>query len=584
MTKTSLFFVLLALAPARGGGAPDEGMFLPTEVRGALYEKMRRMGLRLSPERIWRNDGPCLGRAMLKVGNAPGSLDRGIAGFGSASFVSPKGLVLTNHHVAFAALTRLSTPEHDYVEHGFVARTIADEKPCPGLAVQATTEIHEVTDRVWKGLEKDAGEAAVRDHVNRRIAEILAEAHAAGKRSCSVEAMYQGTRFFLFVYDVFRDVRMVYAPPRAIGDFGGDVDNWMWPRHSGDFTFLRVYVAPDGSRAAYDKGNVPYEPPSWLEVSTAGYGEGDFCFIMGHPGRTWRYRSSYSVRFWQEVNFPQQIRALEQMLAPLEERAKKSREDAIRLGPRIKSILNTLKNFRGQIEGLEKLHVVARRQEQERRFTEWARSDPRRAELYGDLYRRIGELYTAIRAGKLDLGQEFADRISALRRRLIRGIAEFRTDRPLYDDANMTLRLTYGTVRGYSPRDAVWYRHYTSMRGILEKHTGKPPFDAPEALLQAIQQRDWGRFGDPELDTVPVCFLSDTDITGGNSGSPVMDRDGRLIGLAFDGNYESIVSDFQYEPDITRTINVDVRFVLWCVEKLAKLDRLLEEMRLVGRR
>ena len=573
----------LMLAQTAGPAPADEGMWLPNALgQKAMKGFLARRGLKMSPSELWNPNGASLSDAMLMVGRnvGPRPDGNGIQGFGSASFVSSKGLVLTNHHVAYDAVNALSTPERNYIEEGFVASAMKDEAPCPGMALQITTSIEDVTDQVYAAVTPEMTPVEREAALRKASGEVLAAAIKAGK-TCDLKEVLFGTRYYLFHFDVLRDVRLVYAPPASIGEYGGDIDNWMWPRHTGDFTYLRAYVSPDGRRTEYDKGNVPFEPKSHLKVSLDGYAPGDFCFIMGHPGTTWRYRTSNSVSYWQDINFPNQIRFLEARKKQMLDETEGDAEKRLAIASDIKSINNTLKNFGGQIEGLKKLDVVARRRAQENALQTWIDADADRRAKYGDILPGITKLYEGVRGDRTpEFMETFGPRISSLRNRLMAAWAEFKKV-PLYADANMTLRMTFGSVKAYSPADGINYAYRTTLAGITQKHTGEEPFNAPAKQRDLIAQKDWGRYADKD-GAMPCCFLADTDITGGNSGSPIMDAHGRLIGLAFDGNYESMTSDFMFETDITRTISVDIRYVLWCTDKLAGLQRLLDEMEVEG--
>jgi len=704
-----LFVVLLGAIPFLHHPAvdADEGMWLPTSIGHDLpIETLREMGCELGPEDFWSTDGTGLNGAVLQV--CQFFPDRPPFGFGSATFVSSKGLILTNHHVAYDATAAASTPEHNYVENGFQAATFADEIPIEGQGVRLTTRFEDVTKIILEGVAEDTTFDERRKIVARNIQALVDKVEKEVHDFVEVKEMYSGRAYYLCAYDTFKDIRIVNVPPRSIGEYGGDIDNWIWPRHTGDYSYLRAYVAPDGSRAEYSKDNVPFEPKRWAKLSIAGWKPGSFCFIMGYPGRTFRFRTSYSLDYRQREYYPSQIKALKQAIARLEEQGENDEAVRLKNASEIKSLANTLKNFEGMRDGLKATHLVERKREMEARFQEWVDADPERKAKWGHILSDIAASYSAPNrqailarlfqgpvpllaaytlpmgnpspqqtegaiaaisniVGQLDLnGQrdilatavrsnlalprdqrlgafegitadnldekiaellpapldrahiaeiakmsrdelsssekpldklawrlleaipqvnraysEFGARIGALRLELSEAMAAFR-NQPEYPDANSTLRLTYGTVKGYSPRDAVEYIHYTSPRGVLEKNTGKKPFDAPEKQLELFRAKDWGRWGDPDLNTLPLDFLSDTDITGGNSGSSIMNAKGEMIGLAFDGNYEAMTSDYQFMPEITRTINVDIRYVLWSTEKIDGMRRLIEEMDIVN--
>ncbi|MCB9833083.1 MAG: S46 family peptidase [Planctomycetes bacterium] len=707
----ALVALLVLALPRFTSVSADEGMWVPPAIGKRLpMETLKKMGFELTREQLWSAGPGSLRSAFLQVGSLgeSGPLD----GYGSASFVSSKGLVVTNHHVAFDALAALSKPEENLIETGFSAATMADERPCRGLGMRITTLYEDVTERMLDGLDKDDDEATRSNVLAENKRALIAEAKEKGFKDVAVEEMLYGLAFYRVAYDTFRDIRMVHAPPRAIGEYGGDIDNWMWPRHTGDYTFLRVYVAPDGSRANYAEENVPYEPDSFLKVSLDGVTAGDFTFIMGYPGSTQRHRSSYSVEYWEDFVLPQQVDGLKSMAANLEEKGRNDEEARIASASDLKSIYNTIKNYEGKIEGLARTHLVAQKRAREMELSKWIKEDPARVAKYGDPFGELADLYAngPVRTGVLqslansgalglylnaqlaqargqvpdtaaegiadqimaqlvpegldaqrermtkafsrfwtkkdgwrpaalaglnvdetevgayvaellpaawdrskvvayltgaDVGETplaklgeslfaefreanmemrgFGAKIGDVRRRMVAAMEDW-TKAAIYPDANLTIRFTYGKVTGYSPKDAVSYDWYTTAEGIIEKNSGVEPFIAPDKVVDLVAKKDWGRYGDKRLGKMVVNFLTDNDITGGNSGSPIMNGRGELIGLAFDGNYEAMTSDYQFQPEITRTINVDIRYVLWCAEKVGGMKRLVDEMTIVAPR
>ncbi|MEE9392849.1 MAG: S46 family peptidase [Planctomycetota bacterium] len=689
----------------------DEGMWLPPELgRNLPLKRLTDMGFELERKDLWSSDAPSLKDAIVQVIDF--QPNGGVFGFGSASFVSAEGLILTNHHVAFDAIAANSNTENNYVRDGFRAATLADEKQCRGQGVRICTAFEDVTAAVLAGIKAGGDEGARRAAVSEAQKGLIEDAEKKGLRDVEVIAMYSGLRYYLVAYDTFRDLRLVYAPPRMVGEYGGDIDNWIWPRHTGDFTYLRAYVAPDGSRAGYSKDNVPYRPARHLKLATDGYQAGDFSFIMGFPGTTYRARTSWSVDYREKLLFPNQIKALGANIQALTKAGENDEEVRIRNLSQIKNLNNALKNNQGMMDGLKKFDLVAEKKAEEARFQAWVNEDAERRRKWGDLFPRFDGLYselfrtdrlrgvmnlvmtrtvlsafgvfqlsssdpngqsaerikvvtgvlknnlanlsldeqrksvagaiqpfvalpkeslpavlanadlsdlkawsalvlpTAVKAEDIDrwagldgdgaakeehplfkLGLGLAGRtkelndfiarfgaeISPMRRHLAAAWAAWKAN-PLYPDANSTLRFTFGKICGYSPQDGIEMGYVTTSRGISEKNKAKNPFDAPQAQLDLIAKKDWGRWADPELGTLVLNFLSDNDITGGNSGSAIMNGKGEMIGLAFDGNYEAMTSDFRFQADITRTINVDIRYVLWCTEKLGKMTRLLDEM------
>jgi len=695
----------------------EEGMWLLNQLKDLPWKHMQEMGLKLSPDQVYR-----LKEAVVIIDG------------GTGEFVSPTGLVLTNHHVAYQAIQRASTPEKNYLENGFLANSPEEEIPIPGYEVQITIKFDDVTKKVLSAVKEGMGPLERYQAIEKRKKELEDQAEAKNENiKANVVDMFSGMKYYLFLYKRYKDVRLVYAPPRSIGEYGGDIDNWMWPRHTGDFSFFRVYADEKGNPADYSDKNVPLKTPVYLPISTAGVKEGDFTFIMGYPGRTYRYRSSYSLSYHQNIIYPFRIDMYKTAIEILENEAKKNPDVAIKVSSRIKSLNNALKNNEGMLSGFRKLKLLEKKKEFEKEFQTYLESHPKMKEKYGEvlpgianLYRDLNNygqkqqvlisilfpqlpsaLYSAYRFAiekdkseqerdpkysqknmeriierlkvqnasyvrsadlallkafikkALDLPEasrisfidqivsgksgeeaiaaldnyvedlfrnsqfkdlesvlslfekskkeldeikdpllqfarklademlpldtrfkEFSGAITQLRPRYIQGIFEWKGSQ-LYPDANRTLRFTYGTVKGYIPRDAVIYLPKTRLAGILEKNTGEDPFNAPEKLLGLAQSMNYGDWVDSELHDVPVNFLHTTDITGGNSGSPVLNGKGELIGVAFDGNYEAMTSDYFFDPNITRTISVDSRYLLFILDKFDNAQNLINELKLV---
>jgi len=689
----------------------DEGMWPLSELqRLNLQEK----GLRMDPGLIYDPSKQSLLYAVVEVG-------------ATGSFISPDGLIITNHHVAFGSVVAASTPEKDYLKNGFLARTRAEEIPAAGRTARITESFQDVSARVLSAIKKNMSYADRTRAIEQQIKKIVAEAEQAnpGKRA-EVAEMFPGKTYWLFLYTVLRDIRLVYVPPLAIGNFGGEDDNWMWPRHTGDFTLMRAYVAPDGKPAEYSEKNVPYQPRTYLKVNPRGAREGDFVFLLGYPGRTYRHLPASYIAYEQNVRMPAVADWYEWQINLMEEMSKASREVALKHDSRIKGLANTMKNYRGKLAGLRRLNYLAQKRQEEAALQEFIQADPRRRATYGQVLPGLEKIYgdmgleyprvfvlenlrrsvilfqnamtvleAAIERQKPDLDRNAAymdrnfnqtkqrlalglrtnfylptdiaifkellkralalpeaQKIEALSRLaaaggnldeavnnlfkstrmadsdFIRSLwdkkpeeisqvddAMLRLARDLYPeykkieennrarkgqmdelqarlvdirqeflgkqfipDANGTLRLTYGRVEGYEPRDAVYYRPFTTVRGILEKTTGQEPFNTPPDLLRLISQKNFGRFINPDLDTIPVCLLYSTDTTGGNSGSPIIDADGRLVGVNFDRAWEATINDFTWSQRFSRSIGVDIRYVLWILQDLAGAGHLLEEI------
>jgi hypothetical protein len=691
----------------------QEGMWLLTQI-GQL--DLSKKGLQLTVDEIYSKEKPALYNAIVQLGG------------GTASFVSQDGLLLTNHHVAFTALQRSSSANSDFITNGFLAKTRAEEIQAPGYRARLLTGMNDVTSEIV------AAGAGISDPVERdkKINEKIQEmTDGIKKEKTDVQAvvsqMFNGRQYILFVYKVFKDVRIVYAPPLSIGNYGGETDNWMWPRHTGDFSFLRVYCAPDGTGREYNTENVPYKPKVWLKVAKSGLKEGDLTFVLGYPGFTTRYRSSTSVHWNQEYNYPFNIDNFREIIQLAEDITKNDPEGKIRVASLTKSLANAMKNYEGKVEGMKKTNFLDKKIAFEKEYIKWANSDPVRKEKFGNLLSREKEQYELIRKTKdrdnifglfqglagtqlniafqiyfiaeemekpekerrpgfdkdainevveglpnqysnyfqpfdialliralnkaaalppgqriqgLDYillnpsrtpeqfvkeayensklndqqyaaslfgksvkelkalndpfinlaaslyplseevrktGEIFSANVTDLRKQYLEALYEWKGT-GLYPDANGTMRFTWGPVKGYRPRDAVWYVPFTALQGVIEKNTGNEPFNAPPALTELYMKKDFGRWKDDVLNDVPVAFLSQCDITGGNSGSPIMNTKGEISGVVFDGNYEAMISDWQYDYALQRTISVDIRYVLFVTEKFGKAEFILAEM------
>ncbi len=702
---------------------PDEGMWLPMFVDRLNYVDMQKMGLHLTAEEIYSINNSSLKDAI--VGLSTQSKPNGY--FCTAEIVSDQGLMFTNHHCGYDIIQQHSSLEHDYLRDGFWAMEKADELPNDALTASFLIRMADVTDSIIPFLNDTMSEAKRSAKVNEISNRLKKQASEDGKYNVVVKGFFGGNEYYLFVYNVYEDVRLVGAPPSSIGKYGGDTDNWMWPRHTGDFSIFRVYTAPDGSSAKYSEENVPLKPKHYLPVSIKGVEKDDFAMIWGYPGSTNRYMTSYGVEYNMNKLAPPLIDLLGKKLEIMKEDMNASQEVRIKYASTYASTANGWKYYIGQSRGLKKLDVVTKKREIENRFTNWVDADEARKEKYGGVLNEIKEGYikTGEAIGPLlyinlglmgpgivgyartfsqyeqelkdvkdnpeapkqtakglresakehfkdynaptdqkilaglykmyahDVPQEqwpdffkeinkkykgdfdtFAaevfeksifsseDKVNAFldkpnakklakdpayklandvmgalmgaaggyqgaqtalshgKRLFIEGLREMDPDMVKYPDANSTMRLTYGTVEDYYPADAVHYDYVTHLYGVMQKEDpDNPEFVVAPKLKELFEAKDYGRYGkDGKLN---VCFLTTNDITGGNSGSPVINGNGELIGLAFDGNWEAMSGDIAFEPELQRTICVDTRYVLFIIDKYAGAHNLIEEMTIV---
>lgn len=713
MKKNFLLFLILVAGFGLKARA-DEGMWLLPLIEKMNIGKMTELGLKLSAEDIYS-----LNRASIK--DAIVIFGGGCTG----EIVSSQGLLLTNHHCGYSSIQSHSSVEHDYLKDGFWAMTREQELTNPNLSVTFLIKVEDVSLQVLANVKEGMTETERNNAISEARQAVERKAGEGTNYRATVTAFYGGNYFYLLLYERYNDVRLVGAPPSSIGKFGFDTDNWEWPRHTGDFSVFRVYTAPDGKPAPYSKNNIPLKSKHFLPVSIKDLNKGDFAMILGYPGRTYRYATSYEINEVLKISHPARvkIRGIKQdsWMADM----KADQKVNIQYASKYSGSSNYWKKYMGEKVGLEKLNVVAEKQQIENQFNKWVVADPSRKAKYGetlnliknslegrsDYYgtyiyisecvnsgcellsqnRYITSLINALKSGdskkiseaaantrtdverfykdynpptdrktmklmlklyRADVPAKFhpdfyvnivdkkfkgdidkfvddmfarsvfsdqaklnafldkpvlktlendpvyltATSINKVSGDIASNLSRYDADLTLgrrlwqaalmemapeiirYPDANSTMRLSYGSVLDYDPRDGVTYKYYTSLNGVVEKYKpGDYEFDVPQRQIDLFNKKEFGRYASPK-GYMPVCFLTNNDITGGNSGSPVLNGNGHLIGLAFDGNWEAISGDYAFEPDLQRTIVVDIRYVLWIMDIYAGAKHLVDEM------
>ena len=712
--KKIAFFIILIYSLAVMSARADEGMWLPIFIERLNYVDMQKEGLHLTAEEIYSVNHSSLKDAIIIFG-----------GGCTGEMVSDQGLVLTNHHCGYGSIQSHSTVDHDYLTDGFWAMKRSEELPNDGLKARFLVSITDVTQAVLANLKEPLSETERAARLKEIAKKLEFSATKDNQYEANVSSFYNGNEYYLFVYETFRDVRLVGAPPSSIGKFGADTDNWMWPRHTGDFSVFRVYASPQGKPADYSDQNVPLKPNHHLPVSIKGVHKDDFAMILGYPGTTDRYLTSYGINLALEITNPAIVKIRTKKLEIIKTDMDASNEVRIKYASKYAGSANYWKYYIGQSKGLKRLKVIDKKRELENRFADWLNGDKDRNLKYRDALLNLSNAYEAISATELatrynaeainrgseiisfarsyqsladelaktpaeskelnsltekllrasdkyfkdynaatdsklmaamlklyredvmvkfqpsllaeidkkykgdftayakkvfdnslfasqervnaflrnpslktlqkDIGYklmtafwENSKRIDAItevstellakgRRLFVAGLREMDPDKKFYPDANSTMRLTYGKVLDYYPADAVHYDFVTTLKGVMEKEDSTSwEFKVPLKLKQLYQQKDYGRYG--KNGEMVTCFLTDNDITGGNSGSPVMNGDGELIGLAFDGNWEAMSGNIAFEPELQRTICVDIRYVLFIIEKYAGASNIVNEM------
>ena len=714
MRYRQLLPILLFLGLVQSSLVADEGMWMPHQMK---MLNLQTQGLKMNPDDLYKEDGRGLMSAVVNLGG------------GTGSFVSKKGLILTNHHVAFGALQRASDPEHNYLQDGFLAKTFSEEIPSAGSVARVLIGYKSVTDQIINELREDMSPLERFNVIDRVKKKIVKEAESKGQDLyATIASAYSGNQYYLYIFKNIKDVRIAYAPPRDLGNFGGEIDNWMWPRHTCDFTFLRAYVSPEGLGVDYSENNVPYEPKVHFNMAKDNLKDGDFTFIMGYPGKTYRNYSTPELVLDIEL-LENSINERVEYIDFFEKASSQSEAIEIKYASMLKGLYNGLKNYRGKLEGFNKADIVNVKKELDQNYKEWAQLGNSRMDNYSQIVDKINTFYEseykafywknralrlltsyyrgpvllsqahlilriALESQKPDIERDYSyqernmprlmrriklaergydpgidkeytilrleklskqpkDRLpgfmipiiespggitawvsnafektkltnpeyrlslikkspdelkslndplidlafeienedselrvkehymnqkkSDLKKIYIKGLLEMNEGR-LASDANSSIRFTYGPVKGYSPRDAVYYEPFTTLKGVVDKDTGEFPFNVPDKIKILHEKKDFGKYAVERYGDVPACFLNTTNVTGGNSGSPTIDANGNICGLVFDMTYESVIGDYYIIPEYQRVISVDIRYVLFVTDKFSGATHLIKEL------
>ena len=713
--RSLVAFFLLLVITARA----DEGMWLPLFLQQLNEKQMKSMGMKISASDIYNINKGSLKDAIVSLG-----------GFCTGEVISEQGLILTNHHCGFDAIQNHSTLERNYIRDGFWARNKGEEIPNPGLFVTFIIRIEEVTKSALAGVTQGMTEQERQSAIDKNIAALRSGIKKEAYQDYFVRSFFEGNQYFLFVTETYKDVRLVGAPPSAIGNFGKDTDNWMWPRHTGDFSMFRIYAGTDNKPAEFSENNVPYKPKKALSISLDGMKEGDFTMVFGFPGRTTQYLHSAAVEQIVKVNDPAKIAIRDKALGVIDGFMRRDEQIKIQYAAKYASISNSWKKWQGEVLGLTSTNAVAKKKAYEAEFQKRVNANPAFKEQYAtllgdleaaylelnkyglardyytetisrieafalgsrinslagikqkngdkafkdavpktietlsELYKEYSpavdkklfevlmqkftndqpeeflapELLTLVKSYQSDFAKMADDfytnvdllnngpkvlanlkanpdlvlmandlnkanqlflqlnshyastvtkklsgiqaRVNQLQRTYMKAQMEVMKEKKFYPDANSTLRVTYGNVKGYQPRDAVKFDFYTYLDGVMDKYKpGDYEFDVPEKLRTLYKNKDFGQYG--KNGKMPVCFIAMNHTTGGNSGSPALDANGNLVGLNFDRAWEGTMSDINYDPSICRNIMVDIRYVLFIVDKYAGAGHLVQEMKLV---
>ncbi len=715
-----LFVSVLAIVflPLRNfaGTAPDEGMWLPMFLKDYNYQEMKRLGLKLTPEQLYNVNNSSLKDAIVNFGN-----------FCTAEVVSAEGLLFTNHHCGYGSVQKLSSVQNDYLKNGFWAYEKSQELACEGLTATFLIRMEDVTEQVLGKITDTTSEKSRSQFIKKAIDELVKTNSEKGRYKVEVKRFFDGNAYYMFVSEVYTDIRLVGTPPSSIGKYGGDTDNWMWPRHTGDFSIFRIYTAPDGKPAPYSKDNIPYKSKRFLSISIKGVKKNDYAMIWGYPGSTERYMTSYELKNTFEQQNATIIAAGKKIFPVMKEQMDADAQTRIGYAATYAQAMNMWKNKIGENKGLQRLDVMSQKQALEKELTDWINKDAARQQKYGNVLKNIETACNSIAASnsekalwyfqisvmgyptamaifqthfgmtsilennkkatsqdlakftataeeaykdlnvntekklleavlKMYAGlakeyqpaifedvinkkykgdihqfveeaykksiyasidnfkkftqkpnkkaldndmlaqvvvslyksyQSFASQSSdaenqlrTARRGFLAALQEMKPNQHFYPDANFTLRTTYGTVLDYQAADAVHYNYVTTLKGVMEKEDSEnDEFYVEPKLKELYKKKDFGPYA--ENGDIVVCFLTTNDITGGNSGSPVINGNGELIGLAFDGNWEAMSGDIAFEPELQRTICVDARYVLFVIDKFAGAQNIINELTIV---
>jgi len=689
----------------------DEGMFPLSEIK---HIDLQKAGLKISAQELYNPNGTSLIDAIVRVGGCTGS------------FLSAEGLIVTNHHCAFSFVQAISDVKNDYIKNGFLAQNRQQEVPAKGLVCKITASYKDVSNDVLAGTENVEGSARLK-LIAENIKRITEEENKANKDlQCEISEMFTGKTYVLFRYKLLKDVRLVYVPPVSIGSYGGELDNWVWPRHSGDFAFLRAYVAPDGSAAEYNEKNVPYKPVQYLKVNAKGVNEDDFVFILGYPGRTYRHQPAGFYEYHQKYLLSYISNLFDWQINYMEQLGKKDYALNIKYAAKIKSLANTTKNFKGKLQGFERANLTAKKREEEKQLQNFITSNKDLAAKYGNVLPRINELYNELmtvasrnlwldqiynlspalhasaivhqyqmaynKLPKKDRKQFIETQLPNLKKDLAKALgrydaqldkdamikmlsdaawltgknslssvqkllagkssaiqiqqlverwftqskltdakwvneilekspvklityeddmmvfaAELNEELIKFDaedlkrdgelnklmaslvevkqlwlnksfipDANATLRFTFGHIKGYSPNDGIYAKPFTTLKGVIEK-SDTLEYQLLDVIRELYAMKDYGDFIHPGLNDLPINILYNLDTTGGNSGSPVLNNKGELIGINFDRAFTATINDYAWNETYSRSVGVDIRYVLWVLQKVAKANHVLNE-------